>query len=77
MNELIARILAFKAASGHVGYNSLDATLAIYDVYGIIDIDEDKTMEIIISETQYSQPDKSNEQIYKLKNKKYENITEK
>lgn len=52
-------------------------SIKIYDVYGIIDIDEDKTMEIIISETQYSQPDKSNEQIYKLKNKKYENITEK
>ena len=51
--------------------------ILLYDIYGIIDIEDDKKLEIIVNETQYSQPDTSNEQVYKLNNNKYKKLAEK
>ena len=50
------------------------SNIKLYDVYGFIDIDSDNTLEILITEIEYSQPDNTKEYVYKYSNSKYQKI---
>ena len=50
--------------------------IELFDIYGFLDIDNDEKKEILINRMIYSQPESSCEIVYKIKNKKYEKITE-
>lgn len=60
----------------NVANNESYEKIMIYDLYGIINIDKDNELEIVITEMKYSQPNKRNEIVYKLKNNRYEQISE-